>query len=114
MKETKFSKEILGKTVEALIIDTGAGISCVIAGGDKGHIGAASVRYPGGEDISVQFPSHREGVVADKWADAFSARFGCACVVSCGIHYDGISKEQIQQILDSLDDMLEEILCCVK
>lgn len=31
-------------------------------------------------------------------------------VVSAGIHYDGISKEQITQMIDVADELLKELL----
>jgi len=88
----KYSAEVLGKTVEALIADTGAGLSVTVSGGDR------------------QFPSHREGIVADKWARVLSDHFGETVSVSCGVHYDNAAKEQIEEILRGLDSLLDEVL----
>jgi len=106
----KYSAEVLGKTVEALIADTGAGLSVTVSGGDRGHIGAVAAKAPGEDLLSRQFPSHREGIVADKWARVLSDHFGETVSVSCGVHYDNAAKEQIEEILRGLDSLLDEVL----
>ena len=94
----------------ATLIDTGDGISVTLYGGDRGHIGAISIKTPGEEAVTRELPGHREGIVAEKWAERLSEHFGCTVVVSCGIHYDGITKEGILEVLQGSDELLEGIL----
>ena len=110
MKSEVFVTEALGKSIEAVLCDTGSGISVTIAGGDLGHIGALSARYDGCEPVRIQFPSHREGQVCEKWAEALYRNFHCPVVVSCGVHYDDASKGEISVILDALDKLLDKII----
>ena len=110
MKTALFQTEALGKPIEAFICDTGHGMNVTIAGGDKGHIGAVSARYEGADPISAEFPTHREGVVAEKWAVELHSHFKCTVAVSCGVHYDGITKDQIYIVLDALDRLLSDVI----
>jgi len=101
---------ILDRPIEITAVDTGAGISVVISGGDRGHIGAVGIATPGHEVQVITFPEHKETVIAEKWAREISGRTGEACVVSAGIHYDNINKEGIQAVLDAMDAELEKFL----
>ena len=112
MEDIRFGKTVLGKQITATLLDTGAGISVLIEGGDKGHIGAVAIKQPGKELISHQFETHREGIVAERWADALCSCLGQPVVVSAGVHYDNITKEQIEIVLNGLEEMLQEIMKC--
>ena len=83
MQDTMYScKEvpILVRRVMIVVCRTEEGISILIAGGDKGRIGVVAIAKAG------------------------------PVVVEAGIHYDGITKEQIQEVLGRLDEELEELL----
>lgn len=110
MKEKSFRTSVLNKEITVFAADTGNGLNVTIAGGDRGHIGAVSVKYPGMELISHQFPTHREGVVSDKWAVTLSGSLNVPVCVSAGVHYDSISKEEIAEILKALDRLLDDVV----
>lgn len=110
MKELHFRKTVLNKEIEAIVIDTGSGLNVTIAGGDKGHIGAVSVKKPDLPLISHEFPTHREGIVADKWALALEERLQVPVAVSAGVHYDNVTRNEIDEILTGLDGLLQETI----
>ncbi|MGI6072559.1 MAG: hypothetical protein ACOX75_06060 [Lachnospiraceae bacterium] len=110
MRQKSFTTEIFGKKIETQVLDTRNGLCVIIAGGDRGHIGAVSVAESGTLLMSVQLPEHREQVVSDKWAKALSLQYNVPVAVSCGVHFDDVSREQINQIVDVLDGLLEKIL----
>ena len=109
MREQELRADILGKPICIKILDTGRGINVLIAGGDSAHIGAVSVAAPGQPVSTREFPKHRDSAVSEKWASFLSGKFEIPVVVSCGIHYDKITKEQIPQVLSELDVLLESI-----
>ena len=45
MTINKFQSIVLGKEIDVIAVDTGAGVNISISGGDKGHIGAVAVKY---------------------------------------------------------------------
>lgn len=100
---------LFGREIFVTATDTGGGMDVLIRGGDKGHIGAVAVGVPDREPQIITFPGHREDVVCEKWVREISKSYPFPVVVSVGIHYDGIGREQIEEILRSLDGMLEEM-----
>ena len=100
---------LFGKEILATVTDTGRGMDVLIRGGDEGHIGAVAVCAPDMEPQIVTFSGHREDVVCEKWVQEIGKRYSFPVVVSAGIHYDGIGREQIEEILHVLDGVLNEI-----
>lgn len=93
---------------EATLLDEG--IHVLLTGGCRGHVGSVSVACPGEDARTLTFPEHRERVVSERWASALSERFKCPAAVVCGIHYDGLDRDGLGRVLQTLDRMLEEIL----
>lgn len=99
-----------GKEIVAQISRTQEGIALLIAGGDKSHIGAVAVVDSDGKSACIILPSHKDHVIAEKWAKELWQRFMVQAVVSVGIHYDVVNKEMIEEILKKTDEMMEELL----
>ena len=100
---------LFGKEILATVTDTGKGMDVLIRGGDEGHIGAVAVGAPGEEPQVIAFPGPTEDAVCEPWAREIGKRYPFPVIVSAGIHYDGIDREQIGEVLRSLDGMLEKI-----
>ena len=79
-------------------------------GGDRTHIGAVGVIDPDGNRTITQFPGHREGVVCERWLDALAAANVKPAVVEAGVHYDGLDKEGISEVLGVLEELLRDLL----
>ena len=109
MTERTYTLQVLEKPININIIDTGRGINVLIAGGDSAHIGAVSIAQPGQPVITHEFEGHRDSAVSDRWASVLCERSGTPAVVSCGIHYDGITKYQIACVCTELDAFLEKL-----
>ena len=86
------------------------GIDLLITGGDKSHIGAVEIANPDGELFCVNFPTHKDDVIAGKWCRELWNRYKVQTVVSVGIHYDAATRELIKEILNETDKMMEELL----
>ena len=109
MTEQNHTIQVLEKPIHINIIDTGRGINVLIAGGDSAHIGAISIAQPGQPVITHEFEGHRDSAVSERWALIICERFKAPAVVSCGIHYDGITKDQIVSVCTELDSFLEKL-----
>ena len=55
-------------------------------------------------------PAHRDDVVGDKFAQALAQRLNTTVCVVSGIHFDGVSKQDIAEIVRASDEMLVRIL----
>ena len=100
---------VLGHGINIGVYDTGAGISILIEGGERGHIGAVAIALSGRLIESIVFPSHKENVICEQWAAKLSSVYNGPVVVEAGVHYDNITKEQIQEILEVLDKELDSL-----
>lgn len=108
-----------GHEIRIWIHNTGQGINVLIEGGDRGHIGAVAVAGPGMETKVITFPGHREDVIVRRWSEELAAKYKVPVVVEAGIHFNKITKEKIQEVLQTLEKELEKIpvdLCnsCIK
>lgn len=110
MKELKVRTKLYGYPIEAFISVLDEGLHVLLVGGCRTHVGAVSRAVPGQETETVQYPSHREGTVSERWASRLSEVFRCPAVVCCGIHYDHVSKEEIRRIVTAAEDLLERAI----
>lgn len=101
---------LFGRGIRIHLYDTGDGINVLIEGGDRSHIGAVAVAGPDTKVQVVTFPGHREDVICKRWAEVLADAFCCPAVVSAGIHYDGIGRLEIQEIVDAMERKLQEIV----
>lgn len=112
----EFVKDIrvLDREIRISLYDTGEGINILIEGGDKGHIGAVAVSGPSMETAVITFPGHREDVVVKQWVKEISRVYHGPVVVSAGVHYDNIGKQEIQEILDALNRELSAVISMIE
>lgn len=98
---------VLDREISIDVKDTGAGISILIAGGDKGHIGAIAVAESGKIIESITLPGHKESVICETWGRKVSETYCGPVIVEAGVHYDHITGEQIREVLGVLEKELE-------
>lgn len=104
------SASVREKEISAFVILLEEGIHVSVFGGDKSHIGAVCVVDPEGNCSSIQFPGHRDGVIASRWAKALSAAGYSPAAAEAGIHYDQIDSAGIDEIVTASDYLLEQVL----
>lgn len=110
MNQIELKSQIRDREICAQTVVTDNGIQVIVAGGDKSHIGAVCVVDPKGNATMHCFPGHKEAVITERWALALYKKAGVPVVVSAGIHFDTITKEEIQEVLDKTDTLLHETL----
>lgn len=101
---------VLEREIYIRMYETQNGICVIIEGGDKGHIGAVAISAPDTECQSFTFPGHKETLICERWMKGLGSIYGGPVVVIAGIHYDGITKEQIQYVLDVMDAELVKVM----
>ena len=110
LNKTELQIQLVHKPLQVVVLNTAEGVQLLISGGDRPHIGAVCVMDSRGNAVSHCFPGHRDDIIANKWAAEIHKKTRTAVVVSAGIHYDQISREQIQTILDTTDALLHTVL----
>lgn len=109
-RQIVFEKKLLDSAIcmECNILDNG--IHVLLVSKRHGHVGAVSHMEPGGELQTIQFPTHKDAVVSELWTRKLCQQLQRPVTVCCGIHYDSITREQIQQIVDCTKEILDELL----
>ncbi len=110
MRTAERTTRVLDQEIKAILTYTEAGITAVVAGGHKAHIGAVTVVSPDGSISTTTFPGHKETIVAEHWGKKLYETYHQPIVVTAGIHYDQISKEGIQQVVEACADLLAAFL----
>lgn len=114
MRQFELKRTLFGADITAQIAVLDEGVQVSVFGGTRSHIGAVSVVSFQGEITTRQFPTHKDGVVSERWARTLSEA-GCRpAVVTAGIHYDHLSQKQIAEVVELTDGMLSELLCLLR
>lgn len=86
----------------------GNDICVLITGGDKAHVGAISV-YSKEEGIqTISLKSHKDYIIGELFINSIKDTFLGNMSVSCGIHVDNITKEQIKEVCEICNSIFEE------
>lgn len=101
-------------------VGMGADYCLIITGGDRPHLGAVALSTPrpslaDPETVSAStsvltLVGHKEDEVARKIAHQFAARLNCHVVVSCGVHLDNITRDELVMMEQMLDESAGELL----
>ncbi|WP_291356801.1 hypothetical protein [Desulfovibrio sp.] len=87
----------------------GRDLHAILTGGD-GHAGATALAAPGEATLVSERPGHREGALAGLVAGRLCAGLGCAVSVSCGIHFEAITRQEIAAVEKLGARLVEECL----
>lgn len=114
--QKKTSRFVLYMTITSM----GDDLCVSLYGGDSPHIGALALaiphpnlRDPEKIDASVSMlavTGHKESELAKKIAFTLATNFNSTVSVSCGIHLDNASSEDITDVLGASKKMLEEAI----
>ena len=108
-----------GLPVFAQLVQMGKDCKICIWGGDTPHVGSVvmSTARPSltGSGVGVTSSvlngiGHKDEYVARKFAEAAAEKFVCTAVCSCGIHIDGITQAQLQEVSVVCDKLLKQVI----
>ena len=128
--------EVLGRPIEVSAGWRGRDLLVTVTGGDAAHIGSTRTglvtewellipsvfktligsvsvcRMQNGGAVmeKIVLPTHRDDVVGDSFAQALAQKLGTTVCVVSGIHFDGASKQNIAEIVNSTNKMLAQLL----
>lgn len=93
-------------------IDVGRDLLLLVTGGES-HIGATSTAYLYEDIIQVQtiaVPEHKEHLLTEQMANQAASHLRRTVTVVMGIHYNGLTKEEIVQVSDITALLLKQYL----
>lgn len=106
--------------LELSVVRLGEDLSVTISGGDRPHIGSVALAVPresltGDGSISstvsvINVVGHKDDVICTEVAGLVASAANCVVTVSCGIHFDGISPEQMRILAASPPKLAQLII----
>jgi hypothetical protein len=100
---------VLGRPIRCQWVRLDDGAQVLLTGGDRSHIGAVSVAEPGSAAQTTTFPGHKDHLLSAPWSETLAQYWHCRVCVTCGIHYDDLSREGLEEVMAAVAGMLEEI-----
>jgi len=98
----------------------GQDVLVAIWGGEKPHIGAVAVAQPrpslkdpeitSATASVICLPGHKEDELAKAVSEILAAALNTPVVVTAGIHWDNISEEGIQKVIENSKTLVDLIL----
>lgn len=115
-----FRKQYHNICIEAQVIEAGNDLCVIVTGGKKPHIGSVSISIPR-ESLSnsmrqsattstYNFVGHKDDIIGNKFSHKLASTLGKKVIVTCGIHFDEITDEQMSVILSLSEKLLLDIL----
>lgn len=108
-----------GLPVFAQLVQMGKDCTICVWGGNTPHVGSVvmSTARPSltGSGVGVTSSvlngiGHKDEYVARKFAEAAAEKFVCTAVCSCGIHIDGITPAQLQEVSAVCDKLFTQVI----
>ena len=109
----ELSREVLGYPITVTALPAGSDWSVTVLGGCAPHVGSVSLaEYQDGTVMlrTLLRESHKDQVVGDRFARRLAEQQKCTVCVSCGIHYEGPDRGDLEQIVACADNLLD-MLC---
>lgn len=114
-----YEKELSFSRIKVRITKAGADYSILVTGGEKPHIGCVVLALPrpsltGDGSISVtssviNVTGHKEEAVCRLLAEKTAKKKQGIVTCTGGFHVDGITGEQIREVLDAVEEMIRDI-----
>lgn len=108
----EINKQVLDHPISVTAVPAGNDWNVIILGGCTPHVGSVSLAECENETVTLRTflrNSHKDQIVGDQFAQTLAEQFHCTVCVSCGIHYDGPNKEDLNQIVACTDDLLKQL-----
>ena len=114
-----FTKEVLGQTLRFSVEKVGMDYNVIISGGTRAHIGSVSMATPaqnletGLDSATVStfvYLGHKDDHIGHKVAYDMCKKLRANVVVCCGVHFDAISKGEIEHVLATSQSLMQEAL----
>ncbi|WP_145410897.1 hypothetical protein [Paenibacillus xylanexedens] len=99
-------------TIQLQVLEVGHDKVFLVTGGDA-HIGAVATYYVDHERLSgatVHVPGHKEQELCERLARKAAHQLKVTVTVIMGIHFDAITRMQIDEIVQTAERLIDEHL----
>lgn len=114
-----YKTKVCGLTIRCDVIRMGRDYAVTLQDEAAGHIGCTTLsaarpsltgRGTSATTSVLNCIGHKDDVIARRFSEAAAVKSGGTAVCTCGIHMDGITEEQIREILAACEALKEEVL----
>lgn len=108
----EITREIFGYPITVTATPAGSDWNVVILGGCSPHVGSVSLaEFLDGTVVlrTLLRDTHKDQIVGDHFARTLAQQLHCTVCVSCGIHFDAPSPEDLNQIVFISESLLTEL-----
>ncbi len=112
----EISREIFGHPIKVSACPAGDDWNIIITGGCAPHVGSVSLAEYQNNTVTLRTllrEEHKDQIVGDRFARELALRYHCTVCVSCGIHFDGPTPDDLSQIVSITDELLNELCCTI-
>ncbi len=108
----ELSKVILGHSITVTAIPAGADWNILIWGGCSPHVGSVSLAEYKNNAVELRTllrDTHKDQIVGDHFARTLAHQLHCTVCVSCGIHFDNPTSDDLDRIVSVSEALLSEL-----
>lgn len=115
-----FREKFRNVSIEARIIEAGNDLCIIVTGGEAPHIGSVSISVPRpslkDSDIlsattsTYNFVNHKDDFIGNMFSQKITSALNKKTVVTCGIHFDSITPEQMANVQSVSETLIASIL----
>lgn len=113
--------KVFNHDIVCQVIRLGDDMQVCVYGGKRSHIGSVVVACPYQKDgevhatcSSITLLEHKDDLVASMFAKKLATEFNTVVCTSCGIHYDNVTKDQLELIVANCQDLLKQLVKQIK
>ncbi|WP_411170101.1 hypothetical protein ACH36K_06310 [Clostridium sp. MB05] len=120
----QLTKKFKDYNVNCIAIKMGNDLNISIYGGDTPHIGAVALGIPReslldknkiSSSVSIlTITGHKEDIIVQNVAKKISSTLNSTVVISCGIHIDNITFDEIESLNSIIDELVNELIQNIK
>ncbi len=113
MRSIELTRQVLGYPLTVTAIPAGRDWSITILGGCRPHVGSVSLAECSDGTVSLRswvLPTHQDGIVGELFARRLAQEFHSTVSVTCGIHYEGPSRRDLDHIVSCAEELLEQLV----
>ena len=96
--------------IEFIAISHGRDYVISVKGGSLAHVGAVSICIPGSNASVITAPGHKDDILALDLATILCSSLNATVAVTVGIHYDNLTKSQINDIIEIVTSLMDQFI----
>lgn len=104
----QITRSVRSRDIVFTLLPLDKGLQVTIFGGERSHVGAVSIMSADGYK-EIVLPGHKDQFVSGRWARELYKKTGDTVCAVCGIHYDQLAPDDIEEITKECEAVLRDI-----